>query len=81
MPPITIQLLDPMNHQPQPQPHALNRQQLGLLVVVDRKHLRHPETEATGVGGHGAVGTVEALDYPRGGALSELVEEGTADGH
>lgn len=70
-----------MNHQPQPQPRALNRQQLGLLVLINRQNERHPKTEAARVGGHGTVGVVEALDDPGGCALPELVEEGEADGH
>jgi len=32
-----------------------------------------------GVGGHGAVRVVEALDYPGRGAVSELGKEGVAD--
>jgi len=50
-------------------------------MLVDRQDKGHPEAEAAGFGGHGPVGVVEALDYPWGCALAELVEEGTANGH
>lgn len=50
-------------------------------MLLDGEDEGDPKGEEGGVGGHGAIGGVEALDDPGCGAALKAVEEGFASVH
>jgi len=79
--PGTVQLLDPVDDKHEAEPCTADGEEFGLFVLLDGEDEGDPEGEEGGVGGHSAVGGVEALDDPGCGAVLEAIEEGFAGVH